>query len=117
VKRVLCLDDDIVIAQMVADVVRFVGHEPVVETDSVRAILVHARGGFSAAVVDLLMPRVNGVDVLAAFSEHSPSCRRILLTAAPNEALVREALLEGIIHRVLVKPYQLHEMKAALDWL
>lgn len=123
-KLVLCLDDDVVIAKMVADVVRFCAFEqgielePVVETDAVRAIIEHARNpDFAVAIVDLLMPRVNGVDVLAAFSEHNPRCRRVLLTAAPNEAVVREGQREQVIQRVIVKPPQLHELRSAIDWL
>jgi len=123
-RKVLCLDDDVVIAKMVADVVRFCAFEqgsalePVIETDSMRAIIEHARNpDFVVAVVDLLMPRVTGVDVLAAFSEHNAKCRRVLLTAAPQEAIVRTAVAEGIIHRVIVKPPGLHELRAVIDWL
>lgn len=123
-RRVLCLDDDVVIAKMVADVVRFCAFdqglelEPVIETDAVRAIVEHAQNpDFAAAIVDLLMPRVNGVDVLAAFLERNPRCRRVLLTAAPNEGVVKTGVSEGIIQRVIVKPPQLHELRGVLDWL
>lgn len=116
-RRVLCLDDDVVIAQLVANVVRYCGHEAVLETDSMEAVLKWSHAGFGAAVVDLMMPRLTGIEVLSAFMENSPHCRRILFTAAPHEAEVEEALREGIVQRVIVKPMQLHEMQSALDWL
>ena len=115
--KVLCLDDDVAIARMVADVVVYLGHEPVVETDSVDAILRHARGGFGAAIVDLLMPRLNGVEVLAAFMDGTPKCRRVLLTAAPDETAVRVGVTEGIIQLVIAKPPTISDLRMALMWL
>lgn len=116
-KKVLCLDDDRTIAEMVARVVRFCGHEPVVETNSVDALVRWSRGGLAAAIVDYLMPGVDGVEVLASLQEHTPSCRRILLTAAPKESAVLDALSSGIIQRVIAKPPLLDDLSGALDWL
>lgn len=116
-KRVLCLDDDIAIARLVADVVRFCGHEPIIETDSTGAVLRHVRGGLGAAIVDQLMPGVSGIDVLTAFSQASPATRRILLTAAPQLPDVQEAVRDGIVQHLLVKPADLAEFRLALAWL
>lgn len=116
-RRVLCLDDDLAIARMVADVVEFLGHDPVIETDSVAAIIHHARGDFGAAIVDLLMPRVSGIDVLTAFAQSNPNVRRVLLTAAPNEREIAEAMRDGIVQMLLVKPPLIGDLRAALAWL
>lgn len=116
-RRVLCLDDDRVIAQMVADVVRFCGHEPVIEIDSVAAIIRYARSDFGAVIADLMMPKVDGIEVLAAFQEGSPSCRRVLLTAAPDEGDVRRAVSDGIVQMLIAKPPTIHDLRTALAWL
>lgn len=116
-RRVLCLDDDLAIARMVADVVEYLGHEPVIETDSVRAVIQHVRGDFGAAIVDLLMPRVSGIDVLMAFSQSNPTVRRVLLTAAPTEREVADAVRDGTIQMLLVKPPMIGDLRAALAWL
>ena len=115
--RVLCLDDDSVIARMVADVVRYCGHEPVVELDSMTAIVKYARSDISVAIVDLMMPKVDGIEVLAAFMEGTPKCRRVLLTASPDEQSVREALQMGIVQLLIAKPPMLNDLRAALLWL
>lgn len=115
--RVLCLDDDVVIARMVAEVVRYLGHEPVIETDSVDAILKHARAGFGAAIVDLLMPRLSGVEVLAAFMDGTPSCRRVLLTASPDDSGAIRARGEGVIQLIVSKPPSITDLRLALAWL
>lgn len=113
---VLVLDDDVAIATMVADVVRFCGHEPIVETSSIDA-LVRLRSDLGAAIVDYLMPRIDGIEVLATVQERAPKARRIMLTAAPTEKAVREAHAAGIIQLVVSKPPTLHDLKYALGWL
>lgn len=113
---VLVLDDDVAIAQMVADVVRFCGHEPLVETSSIDA-LVKLTPSLGAAIVDYLMPRIDGIEVLATVQERCPKARRVLLTAAPTEKAVREAHAVGIIQLVISKPPTLHDLKYAMGWL
>lgn len=113
---VLVVDDDVAIAQMVARVVHFLGHHPVICTDTFDAIL-HHRRGHRAAVVDYLMPRFDGLELLASIQEVEPTCRRILLTAAPGEAPVREAVASGLVQRVIAKPPSLFDMEQALAWL
>lgn len=115
--RVLCLDDDLTIARMVAEIVTYLGHEPVVETDSYDAIIKHARAGFGCAIVDLLMPRINGVEVLAAFMDGAPACRRVLLTASPREPDVMTATREGIIQLTIAKPPSINDIRVALAWM
>lgn len=114
--RVLCLDDDRAIAEMVGRVVRFMQHEPIICTDSFEAIMRH-RFQIRAAVVDYLMPRWDGIEVLAAIADVNPTCRRILLTAAPEEKAVRDAAASGIAHRVIAKPPTLLDLENALSWL
>jgi DNA-binding NtrC family response regulator len=115
--KVLCLDDDVVIARMVGDIVAYLKHEPVVESSSYDAVIRHARAGFGAAIVDLLMPRLNGVEVLAAFMDGTPECRRVLLTAAPDEPEVREAVAQGIVQLVITKPPNIGDIRLAVAWL
>lgn len=116
-KRVLCLDDDIAIARLVADVVSFCGHEPVIETNSIEAVLQHVRAGFGAAIVDQLMPGVTGLEVLMSFQQVSPNTRRILFTAAPQLPEVRAAVADGTVNHLLVKPADLQAFRLALAWL
>jgi len=115
--KVLCLDDDVVIARMVGDIITYLKHEPVIESSSFDAVIKYARAGFGAAIVDLLMPRLNGIEVLAAFMDGTPDCRRVLLTAAPDEAEVKEAVAQGIVQLVIAKPPSISDIRLAVAWL
>ncbi len=113
---VLVVDDDLAIAQMVGRVVEFLGHTPVVCTDAFDVIMNHRRG-HAAAVVDYLMPRFDGLELLASIQEVNPSCRRVMLTAAPDEKLVQDAVKSGLVQRLVSKPPSLFDLESALSWL
>lgn len=116
---VLVVDDDVAIAQMVARVVEFYGHEPAVETNSLDAAQRCAQWGsdLGAAIVDYMMPGLDGVELLVVVQQTVPSARRILLTASPKEPAVQTAWKEGVIHKVVGKPPTLHDLEVVLAWL
>lgn len=102
---------------MVARVVELLKHTPLVETSSVEAVIKYGRLGLDAAIVDLMMPRLDGLEVLAQLQESQPATRRILLTAAPTERSVREALTSGVVQLLVSKPPTLSDLQLALAWL
>jgi len=116
--RVLCLDDDLTIARMIGDVVEFCGLVPVVEQDSIEATSTHLRdSAVRAVLVDYMMPRLDGITVLLMWQESRPDVRRVLITAAPQETEVREALRSGVAQMVISKPPSIADIKMALAWL
>jgi CheY-like chemotaxis protein len=104
---------------MLARVVEFCGHEPVVETDSLLACATHGRPGSDIAAVlsDLMMPRLDGLEVLAIFSEQVPSARRIIVTAAPRESRLQGAVREGLVQHIVSKPPTIDDVVLSLAWL
>lgn len=114
--RVLVVEDDPAVARMLAEVCEFLGHSAVIETDSVAAAQ-RVRESWDVLLSDYLMPRLDGIELCHVFLQASPSTRRIIVTAAPNEQEVRDALREGIVQMVLSKPTTLSDVKSALLWL
>ena len=115
---VLCVDDDFVVANLVAEVVRFCHLEPAVETSSIDAIAKWVRDERLVAVLaDYLMPKMDGIELLQVFREQRPSVRRVMITAAPGEAAVRRASTEGVVQMVISKPPTIPDIRMALMWL
>ena len=115
---VLCIDDDPTVANLVAEVVKFCRHEPVMEHSSMDAIARWARDERLAAVLaDYLMPRMDGLELLDVFREQRPMVRRVLITAAPTEEAVRRAEREGLVQMVIAKPPSISDVRQALLWL
>lgn len=117
-KKVLCIDDDDMVARLIAEVVEFCGFEPVLETDSMRAMTEHIRDkNIHAVLTDFMMPRFDGIEVLVMWQEQRPEVRRVLITAAPQEASVKEAGRSGVAQMVIAKPPSIADIKMALAWL
>lgn len=115
---VLCLDDDESVAKLVADVVRFCQHTPVVEMSSIDAVSRHLRNADLLAVLaDYMMPQMDGLEVLDVFRAERPDVRRVLITAAPTQEEVRRAEREGLVQMVIAKPPNISDIKLALAWL
>lgn len=116
---VLCIDDDLTIARMVADVCRFAKHETAIETSSIDALSkwIHDRR-VKAVITDYLMPKLDGIELLIVFRDMRPDVRRVLITAAPTELeAVRKAEADGTIQMTIAKPPTISDIQLAVSWL
>lgn len=100
--RVLVVDDDAAIARMVGLVVKLAGHEPVVITDPRAALRELPR--VQAVISDYMMPDMTGVEVLVQAMLVDKTIRRILLTAAPDNPVVQDAVRAGVVQVLVPKP-------------
>lgn len=115
---VLCIDDDFVVAKMVADIVTFCRHEPIVETDPIEAIATWIHDPRLAVVItDFMLPRMSGVEVLSIVQEARPEVRRVLITAAAKDEVPHRAARDGIAEMLIIKPPAIEDIRRALAWL
>jgi two-component system chemotaxis response regulator CheY len=109
---VLIVDDERSIAAVVAEIVSDMGYTPAVATHGQQALEL-ARAHWPVLVItDLMMPRLNGADLIAALREEARLQARaappiILLTAA--SAHYAQAAGADVILR---KPFNLTELEA-----
>jgi len=94
--RVLIVDDDEAFAEVVSDALREAGFETTVETDSERAVARGIEGRFAAALVDLVMPGLDGLEVIRRIRERSPATEYVILTGKPS----LETAVGGIHHGI-----------------
>lgn len=115
---VLCIDDDATVAEMVADIVQFCGHEAIIETSSIDAVTKWVRHPKLGVVLsDYLMPKMNGLELCEVFRETRPNVRRVVITAAPDEREVKDALKSGLVQMVVAKPPSIGDIRSTLLWL
>lgn len=116
--KVLCVDDDVSVARLIFDVVEFCGHHPVIITKAIDAAARYiGDDSVRAVLTDYMMPGLDGIELLMIWQERRPLVRRVLITAAPNEEVVREAQRSGVAQMVVAKPPTIADMKLALAWL
>lgn len=55
--------------------------------------------------MDITMPEMTGIEALKSICQHDPDARVVMVSAMGQEALVREAILNGA-KSFIVKPYK-----------
>lgn len=112
-RAVLVVDDDPPLLKLLSTLV---GREPQVEVvacrDGEEAILQLSRRHFDVVLLDLMMPRRNGFDVIDFLREHRPAQLRVVLVlTAPTDDFTRR-LDPSAVHAVIAKPF---DTRAVLD--
>ena len=103
--RVLVLDDDWSVVRILQHQLERDGHETSCCIDALDALAKLERVEFRIIFTDWHMPGFSGLDVLTVVQQKFPRVRRVLVTAAPNEPEVREALRDGLVDALLEKPW------------
>jgi len=113
--RALIVDDDEPIRVMLAAVVK--QHGFVVETarDGHEAIEKIDKGTFDVILLDLMMPHVNGYDVLQHIRKKQPDLlrRTIVATAVPERELKRDLTVP--VFKVHMKPFDVPQLMADIQ--
>jgi DNA-binding NtrC family response regulator len=109
-KRVLIVDDDDAIRTMVECVLRREAFAVDSARDGFEAIEKLAQNDYVAILLDLMMPRVDGLGVLEFLEQHRPELRPAVIVMSANLPGATDAVREGRVSRVLAKPFDLNEM-------
>jgi HD-like signal output (HDOD) protein len=113
-KRVLFVEDDPVLLEIY---VKLLDDQPDRwEVSSAingrRALEVMERSGFDVVVSDLLMPGMNGIELMEEVRKKYPRASRIILSEISDQEEVARCL--NSIHQFLAKPFEVKALKAAL---
>jgi len=114
-KRIFIVDDEPKIGELFVTVLRRDGFDARSFMSPV-ALLEHIdQGGMPDVILaDLMMPRVNGIELLEALQERKITVPVIIMTAHSSVQTAVEAMRLGAFH-YLQKPVNLEEMRALLD--
>ena len=112
-KRVLVADDEEIIRETIAGVLRKAGCEVETAADGALATTAVTSKAFDLLVADIRMPHKSGYEVFAAARDAHPDIAVILMTGFgydPNHSIVR-ARKEGL-NAVLFKPFKVDQLLA-----
>jgi len=94
-KRILIVDDEPNVVKSCARILELEGFEVQEATGGAEAIDLYKSEGFDLALVDLMMPGVDGLQVLTALREYDPSASVVIFTAYGTKENVAAALRLG----------------------
>ena len=108
-KKILVLDDDPNLRKTLADILKIKGYETVVAASGAEAIAAAEREMFSLALIDLMLPDMPGLEVMARIKAISPLTEAIILTGHASMDSAIEATRQGAFS-YLLKPYQMDDL-------
>ncbi len=113
-RRIVVVEDEPAIRRGVVDILRMAGYEPVEAADGEVGLKESRRAGVDLVLLDLMLPKVDGFDVLAALRETHASLPVIILTARGAEEDRVRGLKLGADDYV-VKPFSSRELLARVE--
>jgi DNA-binding response OmpR family regulator len=112
--RIVVVEDEQAIRRGVADALRACGHEVVEAGDGIKGLAEAERPGVDLLLLDLMLPRRDGLDVLRDLRNRRPSLPVIILTARGSEEDRVRGLKMGADDYV-VKPFSARELLARVE--
>jgi DNA-binding response OmpR family regulator len=114
--RILVVEDDIQLARQIASALTEAGHDPIVAHDGKAALDAATETAFDLIVLDIVLPRMNGFDVLRHLRSHNVTSRVLMLTAR-TEVSDRVTGLQLGADDYLPKPFAMPELVARVSAL
>ncbi len=111
--RVLFVDDERSLQEFMRTELPRLGHEVVVCADGTAALQAIAQQNFDAAILDIRMPGLSGIDVLQRLKQVSPDTEAVMMTGYASEESAIQAMKLGACD-YLRKPCKLAEIEAVL---
>jgi DNA-binding NtrC family response regulator len=108
-RRILIVDDDRELLETLSDILKAKGFLVAISEGRHEAMERLKKTAFDVALIDIVMPGVNGVQILKELKRISPQTRVIMMTGYAVPHLIEEAIKEGA-ERVLYKPLNIDEL-------
>ena len=112
--KLLIVDDDDDLRQDLVHLFRKQGHEVTAAVSGEDALNKAAHARFDVALLDLHLPGISGIDVLAKLKEQQPELEALMLTAHSSIETAVEAMRRGA-YGFLTKPFDDHELLQKLE--
>ncbi|MFA6541935.1 MAG: sigma-54 dependent transcriptional regulator [Bacteroidota bacterium] len=112
--KILVADDEIDFRTTLESVLTDDGHTVITAEDGAAAINVLQENYFDLALLDVHMPRVDGIEVLKFIKEHYIDTQVIILTGVDDVRMAVECMKNGAFY-YLTKPYSVEELFSLLD--
>jgi len=113
-ERILTIEDDPAIRRGIVDALRFVGYETLEAADGQLGLELALKAQFDLLLLDLVLPRRDGLEILDQVRRLRPTLPIIILTARGDEADRVRGLRDGADDYV-VKPFSVKELLARVE--
>src|SRR5215831_13372228 len=114
--RILVIDDDVPLARRIGVALAKVGHDLIIVHDGERALDATTQTSFDLIVLDVILPRIDGFEVLKRLHSRCASSG-VLIVSARCDVKDRIAGLQLGADDYLPKPFAIRELVARVNAL
>jgi two-component system sporulation sensor kinase A len=116
--KILLVDDEPNIRWTMAELLKREGYETVTAPDFDGAVSVLENDSIDAAVVDIILPRKSGIELLKEISSRSPSIPVVMITGEPNISQMPDIVRAGaydFISKPVIKDVLIRAVSKAVE--
>ena len=115
--KILILDDNLEMLELQAEHLRGEGHDVTLSTTGTSAVAGIKTGAFDLLVTDIIMPDMDGIEVIMSLRKHEPPIRIIAISGGGriNARDYLELASKLGVHGTLQKPFSGLELCLAVD--
>lgn len=111
---ILIVDDDAAVRDVLSDIVRAQGDEPLCAASGARGLELMATRDVHVVILDARLPDMHGADVLAQMVDQSSHVPVVMLTGYVSVRGAIDAIKQGA-HEYMAKPFQVAHLIDVLD--
>jgi len=112
-ERILVIDDDEIVREVLVEYLENEGYEVIACSNGYRGLELFKSDKFELVILDLIMPGINGIEVLKEIRRFSPRSIVILVTAFGSIENAVEAMRAGAFDYI-TKPFNLSDVSFAV---
>lgn len=114
--KILIVDDEVEVRDLLADSVRQQGHEAIVAGSGEEGLALLAQHQPDAVFLDLVMPGVSGLEVLRQIRQRDRNLPVVVITGHASAKQIEAAKRLGVTD-CIQKPFVLNQLDEALEHL
>jgi CheY-like chemotaxis protein len=111
--RILVVDDDENVREVLADLLLLEGHEVLLAEDGEKALLIFEQEKPDLIITDLGMPGISGWEVSQKVKSMRPSIKVIVISGW-GATLEKDQIERNFVDQVLPKPFHLEQVKITI---
>ncbi len=113
-ERILIVDDEKAVQTLIIKIVTAMGYDFLIADDGRMAVDMLTKNSFDLIISDMMMPHVNGIELLKHVKEFYPDIDIIICTGYSQEYSFMDVINFGATD-FIAKPFQVDEMRAKLN--
>lgn len=112
--KILVVDDEKELAQYLADQLAESGYEAETALDGVEAVLKAIDGNLDAIIMDIRMPKLDGINAIKIIRKITPDLPVLAFTGQAGQSDIVESVRQGA-YTCLLKPIKFSELLKTLE--